>query len=110
MLVLKVKIRHILTVNISQTMTYMGQTLLLPSYMKSHIVFRLVCLHLTLTLNVKVKVMLLKMVLSIRISISKMDHELIGDKVIVVVEAYASCRGCNIIPRSGILSDNELCS
>ena len=40
---------------------------------------------------------------------SKMDHELIEDKDIIVVEAYASCRGCNIIPRSGLLSDNELC-
>ena len=37
---------------------------------------------------------------------SKMDHELIEDKYILVVEAYASCRGCNIIPRSGLLSDN----
>ena len=41
---------------------------------------------------------------------SKMDNELIEDKDILVVEAYASCRGCNIIPRSGLLSDNELCS
>ena len=41
---------------------------------------------------------------------SKMDHELIEDKYILVLEAYASCRGCNIIPRSGLLSDNELCS
>ena len=40
----------------------------------------------------------------------KMDHELIEDNDILVVEAYASCRGCNIIPRSGLLSDNELCS
>ena len=39
----------------------------------------------------------------------KMDHELIEDKDILVVEAYASCRGCNIIPRSGLLRDNELC-
>ena len=38
------------------------------------------------------------------------DHELIKDKDILVVEAYTSCRGCNIIPRSGLLSDNELCS
>ena len=41
---------------------------------------------------------------------SKMDHELIEDKHILVVEAYSSCRGCNIIPLSGLLSDNELCS
>ena len=41
---------------------------------------------------------------------SKMDYELIEDKYILEVEAYASCRGCNIIPRSGLLSDNELCS
>ena len=41
---------------------------------------------------------------------SRMDHELIEDKYILVVEAYAWCRGCNIIPRSGLLSDNELCS
>ena len=41
---------------------------------------------------------------------SKMDHELIEDKDILIVEAYASCRGCNIIHRSGLLSDNELCS
>ena len=40
---------------------------------------------------------------------SKMDHELIEDKDIEVVDAYASCRGCNI-PRSGLQSDNELCS
>ena len=40
---------------------------------------------------------------------SKMDHELIEDKDILLVEAYASCRGCNIIPHSGLLSDNELC-
>ena len=36
--------------------------------------------------------------------------ELIEGKDILVEEAYASCRGCNIIPRSGLLSDNELCS
>ena len=42
--------------------------------------------------------------------ISKMDHELIEDKDILVVEAYASCGGCNIIPLSGLLSDTELCS
>ena len=41
---------------------------------------------------------------------SKLDHELIENKNILVVEAYASCRGCNFIPRSGLLSDNELCS
>ena len=41
---------------------------------------------------------------------SKMDRELIEDKDILALEAYASCRGCNIIPRSGLLSDNELCS
>ena len=41
---------------------------------------------------------------------SEMDHELIEDKDILVVEAYETCRGCNIIPRSGLLSDNELCS
>ena len=41
---------------------------------------------------------------------SKMDHELIEDKDILVVEEYASCGGCNITPRSGLLSDNELCS
>ena len=41
---------------------------------------------------------------------SKMDHELIEDKYIPVVEAYASCRGCNIIPRSGLMSENKLCS
>ena len=40
----------------------------------------------------------------------KMDNELFEDKDILVVEAYASCRGCNIIPYSGLLSDNELCS
>ena len=39
-----------------------------------------------------------------------MDNELIGDKDILQVKAYASCRWCNIIPRSGLLSDNELCS
>ena len=39
-----------------------------------------------------------------------MDHEQIEDKGILVVEAYASCRGCNIIPRSGLMSDNELFS
>ena len=39
----------------------------------------------------------------------KINHELIEDKDILLVEAYASCRGCNIIPRSGLLSDNELC-
>ena len=39
---------------------------------------------------------------------SKMDHELIEDKDILVVEVYASCRGCNVIPRRGLLSDNEL--
>ena len=41
---------------------------------------------------------------------SKMDHELIEDKDVLVLEDYASCRGCNIKPRSGLLSDNELCS
>ena len=41
---------------------------------------------------------------------SEMDRELIEDKDILIVEAYASCRGCNIIPRSGPLSDNELYS
>ena len=41
---------------------------------------------------------------------SKMDHELIEDKDILVLEAYASCRGCNIIRRNGLLRDNELCS
>ena len=40
----------------------------------------------------------------------KMDHGLLEDKDVIVLEAYASCRGCNIIPRSGLLSDNELCS
>ena len=40
----------------------------------------------------------------------KMDHGLLEDKDVLVLEAYASCRGCNIIPRSGLLSDNELCS
>ena len=39
-----------------------------------------------------------------------MDHKLIEDKDVLIVEAYASCRGCNIIPRSGLLSDTELCS
>ena len=38
---------------------------------------------------------------------SKMDHQLIEDKNILVVEAYASY---NIMRRSGLLSDNELCS
>ena len=38
---------------------------------------------------------------------SKMDHELIGDNDIFEVEAYASCRWCNIIPHSGLLSDNN---
>ena len=41
------KIRRIFTMNISQTVTYYtGQT-----YMKSHIVFRLACLHLTVTIS-----------------------------------------------------------
>ena len=40
---------------------------------------------------------------------SKMDHELIEDNDVLIVEAYASCRGCNIIPRSGLLSENKLC-
>ena len=44
------KIRHIFTMNISQTVTYYI-ILLLPSYMKSHIVFKLACLHLTLTIS-----------------------------------------------------------
>ena len=41
---------------------------------------------------------------------SEMDHELMEDNDILVVEDYASCRGCNIIPRNGLLSDNKLCS
>ena len=41
---------------------------------------------------------------------SEMDHELIEDKDMLVVEDYASCRGCNIIPQNGLLSDNKLCS
>ena len=39
-----------------------------------------------------------------------MDHELIEVKDFLVVEAYASCRGCNIKNCRGLLSDNELCS
>ena len=39
-----------------------------------------------------------------------MDHGLLEDKDVLVLEAYGSCRRCNIIPRSGLLSDNELCS
>ena len=35
---------------------------------------------------------------------------LIEDNDVLVVEAYVSCRGCNIIPRSDLLSDIELCS
>ena len=41
---------------------------------------------------------------------SKMYHELIEEKDILAVEVYASCRVCNIIPCSGLLSNNELCS
>ena len=40
----------------------------------------------------------------------KMDHGLLEDKDVLVLEAYVSCKGCNIIPRSGLLSDNKLCS
>ena len=40
----------------------------------------------------------------------KMNHKPIEDSDILVIEAYASCWEYNIIPRSGLLSDNELCS
>ena len=41
---------------------------------------------------------------------SEMDHELIEDKDVLAVKAYAPCIRCNIIPRSSLLSDNELFS
>ena len=41
---------------------------------------------------------------------SKMNHDLVKDKDILVVDANASCIGCNMIPRSHLLSDNEICS
>ena len=40
----------------------------------------------------------------------KTDHGLLEDTDVLVLEAYVSFRGGNIIPRSGLLSDNELCS
>ena len=40
---------------------------------------------------------------------SKMGRQRIEDQDIVVV-TYASFTGCNIIPRSGLLKDDELCS